>query len=537
VKELRTPFSVVVATLIMLTGAAQARPSSNGGLTLSRSSINFGNVVVGSSTELVEYIGNPSGSAVTVASASIEGEEFHFANTNFPLTIQSRQQVAVSVLYTPVSAASSSGSLLISEDGTSTLFTVPLYGSGIATAQLVGSPASVNFSAGNIGQKIAETVTNVGGSAVVIQSAATAGSGFTVSSPSLPLILRPGDSAVFNVTSSSSTGAASGTLKLSGVLRWWTAGEKGAYQPPSTSASQTSLTIAVSGSAVLAGQLSASPAAVNFSNTQVGNAQSVPATLTNSGGGPLTITQANASGSGFAVAGLPLPTTLNPGESITFSASFTPTSAGPAQGQIAIVSNASNATFNVGLSGTATAPGTLALSPASLSFGTIAVGKTQSMTATLIASGSSVTVSSASGSSAEFSLSGVQFPLTIPAGQSSSFTVTFAPQSSGVASGSFAFAGSASTATEALNGTGTSPATHNVALSWAAGNSNVTGYNVYRGSQTGGPYAKLNSAVLAGNSYGDGNVTSGQTYFYVTTALDALGAESPHSNEVQAAIP
>jgi hypothetical protein len=270
---------------------------------------------------------------------------------------------------------------------------------------------------------------------------------------------------------------------------------------------------------------------------QIGNTQNLPATLTNSGAAPVTITQATASGAGFSVSGLPVPMTLTPGESATFSATFIPQSAGSAKGNISVLSNASNSTLNLALSGSSNAPGQLTLSPAALNFGTVPVGKNQQLTATITASGSSVTVSSASLSGSEFSLSGIQLPVTIPAGQSSSFTVTFAPQTSGTASGGVAFSGTASNAVESFTGSGSPPPQHSVSLSWSAETANVTGYNVYRGTQTGGPYAKLNSASSLATTYGDGAVTSGQTYFYVTTALDSAGAESTHSNEVQAVIP
>jgi hypothetical protein len=229
--------------------------------------------------------------------------------------------------------------------------------------------------------------------------------------------------------------------------------------------------------------------------------------------------------------------TLAPSESVTFSASFTPQSSGNAQGKISVISNASNSTVNLALSGSANAPGQLALSPASLNFGNVIVGKSQQLTASLAASGSAVTVSSASFSGSEYSLSGIQLPVTIPAGQSAAFTVIFAPQTSGAATASLSFGGTAPATVESLTGAGTAPPQHSVALSWSADSSTVAGYNVYRGTQTGGPYAKLTSAPAPSTNYGDTAVTAGQTYFYVTTAVDSSGAESAHSNEVQAAIP
>jgi len=44
---------------------------------------------------------------------------------------------------------------------------------------------------------------------------------------------------------------------------------------------------------------------------------------------------------------------------------------------------------------------------------------------------------------------------------------------------------------------------HNVVLTWTASTSTVSGYNVYRGNTTGGPYTKINTALVSGLTYTD----------------------------------
>jgi fibronectin type 3 domain-containing protein len=87
-----------------------------------------------------------------------------------------------------------------------------------------------------------------------------------------------------------------------------------------------------------------------------------------------------------------------------------------------------------------------------------------------------------------------------------------------------------------LTGTGAAPPQHSVDLSWT-GTSTVVGYNVYRGSQSGGPYTKINSALDASTTYTDGSVQAGQIYYYVTSAVDSSGTESSYSNQIQASVP
>ena len=76
-----------------------------------------------------------------------------------------------------------------------------------------------------------------------------------------------------------------------------------------------------------------------------------------------------------------------------------------------------------------------------------------------------------------------------------------------------------------------------MALTWNASTSTVTGYNIYRGVQSGGPYSKLNATLLTDNAYSDNAVANGATYYYVATAVDSNSVESAHSNQAVATIP
>jgi fibronectin type 3 domain-containing protein len=89
-----------------------------------------------------------------------------------------------------------------------------------------------------------------------------------------------------------------------------------------------------------------------------------------------------------------------------------------------------------------------------------------------------------------------------------------------------------------LTGTGVAISSHTVGLSWnASSTSGVNGYFVYRGIVSGGPYSKQNSSADASLTFTDSGLISGQTYFYVVTAVDTSNVESGFSNEVSAAIP
>ena len=118
--------------------------------------------------------------------------------------------------------------------------------------------------------------------------------------------------------------------------------------------------------------------------------------------------------------------------------------------------------------------------------------------------------------------------------------MTFTPNAAGAANASLTFISDASNSptVETLTGNGQAPLPHSVDLNWnASPTPGVVGYNIYRGTVSGGPYSKVNGTLNAGLAYTDSTVSAGHTYFYVTRAVDGSDVESGNSNEVQAAIP
>jgi fibronectin type 3 domain-containing protein len=102
--------------------------------------------------------------------------------------------------------------------------------------------------------------------------------------------------------------------------------------------------------------LSASPTGISFGNVLVGNTSSQNVTLTNTGGGSVTVTAANFTGGVYSASGLTLPLTLAAGATKTVAINFVPGVSGPASGSVSFVSNASNSPATVTLSGTGVAP-------------------------------------------------------------------------------------------------------------------------------------------------------------------------------------
>lgn len=224
---------------------------------------------------------------------------------------------------------------------------------------------------------------------------------------------------------------------------------------------------------------------------------------------------------------------------------------------LAINSNAANNPQSVPLNVTKTYPaigyaalriGSAALNPAGYDFGSVTQSTPTSRTITLINGGRAYlnlatpfyTITGTN--AADFALSGGtcangQFlnngsGLTNSPGQSCAFNLTFTPSTTAAETAMLTFnwtsiGGTVGSATQILTGTGHAAATK-IHLAWTASTSgSVTGYKVYRGTQTGGPYTLLASP---GNvtSYDDTTPVHGNTYCYVITTV---GANPPYNAE------
>jgi len=404
-------------------------------------------------------------------------------------------------------------------------------------AQIAITPSSMAFGNVLVGNSQTQTVSisNVGTSSLSVSQISVSGTGYAVTGLALPYTLSPGQSVSVSVTlTPPATGTDNGTLSASASMP----SARGSKKWRSTSTTATATAVLSGTGITLAGQIAPSPTSLSFGSILPGTSQTLAETLTNTGNASVSISQASMSSGSFAVSGLSLPASLAAGQSLTFGVVFSPTVSGSASGTMAILSNASDSQLNIGLSGTGATPGQLSLTPTALSFGNVTDGSSAVLSGTLTASGSSVTLSSVTSTSNEFVLSGISLPTTLAAGQSIPFTVTFLPQVSGMTTATLSFVSNAgnSPVTESLTGSGVAPVQHSVSLSWMASTSTgIVGYNVYRGTVSGGPYARVTS-LDSGVTFTDSTVSAGQTYYYVVTAMDSTGTESLYSNQAQAMV-
>ena len=184
---------------------------------------------------------------------------------------------------------------------------------------------------------------------------------------------------------------------------------------------------------------------------------------------------------------------------------------------------------------------TVSLSPTSLTFSIEPIDVTSSAQSVTLSNTGNAALSNISltftGTNASDFGQNTTCGSSLAAGANCTIAVTFTPSIAGTETASLSVSDNASGSpqTVSLSGTGT----HDVILSWtASATSGVVGYNVYRGTTSGGESSTpLNSTPVNGTAYTDANVTAGATYYYVVTAVSSSEVQSAASNEVEATVP
>ncbi len=284
---------------------------------------------------------------------------------------------------------------------------------------------------------------------------------------------------------------------------------------------------------------------LDFGSIAVGSSKKASITVTNSAistGGSVTVSKLIVTGASFSLVTPTSEFSVDPGQTVSITVAFAPKAAGTATGDLTVGVAGAAGESNISLTGGTLTGSQLGVSPGTLNFGTVNVGTTKTLTGTLSAAASDITVNSASWNGQGYAISGITFPLTVPAGKNVSYTVTFTPAASGSVSGGVIFVSNASNSpsTQTFKGSGgvvAQASVHSVDLSWDPSTSAVVGYNLYRGTKSGGPYSRINGGIQPGPTFTDSSVNSGSTYYYVATSVDENSTESAFSDQVAAVVP
>jgi Abnormal spindle-like microcephaly-assoc'd, ASPM-SPD-2-Hydin len=180
-------------------GVSLAGAGTQDGLYVSSSSVNFGSVPLGTTTQAQITVTNGESSPVTWTTTNAPAAPF-----SIPVlppdgtTIDAGQSIPLTVMYAPTTTSGDSDELSVSADGGATSTSISLNGTGVAdqTPTLTASPPSVSFGEVPLDHNVQQTitVTNTGNLPAVVTASGPPGIPFgapQVVNDGLPL--SPGD--------------------------------------------------------------------------------------------------------------------------------------------------------------------------------------------------------------------------------------------------------------------------------------------------------------------------------------------------------
>lgn len=182
------------------------------------SSIKFGSVSLGGKESQSVTITNRGGSDVTITQASTNASGITISGISLPLTLAAGRQSTFDVVFSPKKAGSLSGAISVLSDLSSTPSMVSLSGMATAAAALLNASApSLNFGSVAPGKSstLRVTLTNAGNSDITISKVSVSGARYTETGVSEGLILTPGQSTTLDATFSPlTTGNAAGSVTV-----------------------------------------------------------------------------------------------------------------------------------------------------------------------------------------------------------------------------------------------------------------------------------------------------------------------------------
>lgn len=418
-------------------------------VTLSPSSLNFGNQNVGTSSNPQNVTLSNSGELPLSISSILATGDFSQTNT-CPVggSLPAGSNCMISVTFTPTQGGTRNGSVMITDNAPKSPQSVPLTGVGLQSTVTL-SPTRLDFGNQPIGIATSpqtSTLMNTGNTTLMIASITITGANYIDFSQNnnCGTSVPAGGSCTINVTFKPSVlGSESAGVSIS----------------DNAAGSPQSLPLTGTGTAPI---VTFSPPSLTFGLQPVGTTSpSQAVTVTASGAlsiaSIITTPTANFGQTNNCGSGIPA------GGSCQINVTFTPTAPGLQKGTLTITDSGAGSPQSVPLSGTGTQPA-VTLSPTSLSFGkqTVGIASTQQVSTLKNTGNGTLAITSIAvtgANSSDFTESN-NCGTSVPAGGSCKISVTFKPSSPGNESASVSITDSAPDSPQSLplSGVGVLPA-------------------------------------------------------------------------------
>jgi len=438
----------VAPTVVALSGTGLGP----GALVGTPSNINFGSLTVGFTS------GTQSATILNTGTVAADGLSFRLVG-DFSLpsntcgsSLAAGASCTAYITFSPSAVGNRTGSITLSSTTSGAASaTIALSGTGLPTAYLAASPASLSFpgtAPGLSSSPISLTLADPGVAAVSgIQMTVTGDFSAALCATTLNSGFNCNISVTFTPTA---VGARTGQLLIT-----------------STQSGVPPLTVPLSGTGTSPAFLSLSPTSLSFPSTPI-NTTSTAKTITvsNPGTAPLNAPSLQVTGDFQVTLNGCASGALAAGGSCTVQVEFAPTVVGGRTGTLTVSSTTAGVqSVAASLSGTGTGPAAFTASPLQIAFPVVLVGQSSSaQTVTVTNTGSAPAIStSVSINSNQFAISTNNCPGSLVAGASCQIGVVFKPTANTAVSASLAVTSPsvANSASVALTGTGGVPAALN----------------------------------------------------------------------------
>jgi archaellum component FlaF (FlaF/FlaG flagellin family) len=285
--------------------------------------LNFGTVMVGSSSTQTVTLTNNGAAKFTLSKVSTSGAGFTISGLSTPEVLSPGQSAQLTVVFKPTSAAQESVNLLVAINAQGPQTAGSLNGTG-STSLLSVTPSVVGFGNVSVGSPVTQPLrlTNGGSASVAIKSVSATGGGFSISGLTTPQTLTPGESVNFMAEFNPKVaGSDTGTISII--------------------TASTPVNVGLNGVGVSsAPQLVASSTSLSFGSVTIGNSPSLQVTLKNTGTASAEISNVSLTGSSYTLSGVTSKVVLAPDQSATLTVDFDPKTTGSLPGTVTISSNA-----------------------------------------------------------------------------------------------------------------------------------------------------------------------------------------------------
>ncbi|MBE0643400.1 MAG: choice-of-anchor D domain-containing protein [Bacteroidetes bacterium] len=296
-----------------------------------RKSLNFGNVVVGSTKSLALNISNTGNDTLKITSIATSNPKFTVETAS--KVILPGESFVDSIRFSPTASGPASADLTLTSNALTSPTVIPLSGTGSSEVTMTINLADISFGNVPVGasKDTTVTITNTGSDTLRIASFTAGDSHFTMETP---------------ITVIAPAGVKTFTLRFAPDA----VGPLGTAFTVTSNAISSPNTINVDGTGVADPAIAFAPPQLSFGSVDVGSKKDLVLTINNTGSMNLTVTAITSSNADFSA--LVQQFEVPGGGSFVDTIRFTPSLIGDRNGVLTILSNAATSPDNVPVDGT-----------------------------------------------------------------------------------------------------------------------------------------------------------------------------------------